>query len=421
MRYSRQLSIVRSATLAVALTGALLTGAGTAQAWTLKTLYSFKGGSDGSYPLGRLVRDAATGDFYGATINGGDVSCDPAYGNGCGTVFKVAPDGTETILHTFRGEEGGHPYAGPIQDKAGNLYGTATYGGTDCDRSGRGCGVIYSLAPDGTYTILHAFAGGAKDGEFPQMRLTRDGATGDLYGTTSYGGAGNKGVVFKLAADGKFTLLHSFTGGADGASPYTGVTLDSSGNLFGTASEGGDPECGCGIVFKLTPDSTYTVLYAFSHRNQGYPSGELITDDVGNLYGPSGGFYGLHGDIFEITTQGQHKLLHKFKSRDYEQGLGPHGKLLRDKSGTIYGVESGGDPYTGGVFQLQSDGAYQLIYSFSKTGGEGWYPAGGLIADNRGNLYGLTSQGGAYGQGTLYELKSKHHRSYCAAANCAFS
>jgi len=293
MRYSRQLSIVRSATLAVAIAGALAISAAPAQAWTLKTLYSFKGGSDGSYPIGRLVRDAATGDFYGATINGGDVNCDLAYGDGCGILFKVAPDGTETILHTFRGEEGGRPYAGPIQDKAGNLYGTTTYGGADCDGSGDGCGVIYRLAPNGTYNILHAFAGGATDGEFPQMRLTRHGATGDLYGTTSYAGAGDKGVVFKLAADGMFTLLHSFAGGADGASPYTGVTLDSSGNLFGTAAEGGDPKCACGTLFKITPDGTYTVLRAFLHPKQGYPSGELTADNVGNLYGLRGGLHGL--------------------------------------------------------------------------------------------------------------------------------
>jgi hypothetical protein len=192
-------------------------------------------------------------------------------------------------------------------------------------------------------------------------------------------------------------------------SPWSGADSDDNtgaggkGHQLGTAAEGGDPKCGCGTMFKITPDGTYTVLRAFLHPKQGYPSGELTTDNVGNLYGPREGLHGLYGDIFEITTQGEHKVLHKF--RYYGQGLGPFGKLLRDKSGTIYGVESGGDPYTGGVFQLQSDGTYQLIYSFSKAGGEGWNPAGGLIADNHGNLYGLTSSGGAYGQGTLYELK----------------
>jgi uncharacterized repeat protein (TIGR03803 family) len=178
---------------------------------------------------------------------------------GCGVVFKISSSGMETVLHDFQGgADGNFPQSSLIVDSSGNLYGTTYYGGSSgCNY---GCGTIFKLTPDGTETVLYAFQGGA-DGKFPVAGVTRD-LQGNLYGTAIGGGdlecnAGfGCGTVFKLAPDGSFTVLHAFQG-ADGADPVGGLVADGSGNLYGTAEEGGTVSAicpgGCGTVFKLTP------------------------------------------------------------------------------------------------------------------------------------------------------------------------
>ncbi|MFL5238153.1 MAG: choice-of-anchor tandem repeat GloVer-containing protein [Rhizomicrobium sp.] len=400
MHVIRRILPASFAVASLALTG--LASVAPAQGWTLKTLYSFKGGSDGSYPMGNLVRDNATGDLYGTTYRGGQDTCDLNYHVPCGTVFKLARNGSKEILHSFTGEDGGRPQAGLIRDAAGNLYGTTPDGGGACN-GGFGCGVVYKLAPDGTYTVLHSFEGGANDGAFSQARLTRDKSSGDLYGTAPQGGDLNCdlngygcGVVFKLAASGSLTLLHAFHGGSDGTAPGLGVALDSSGSVVGTTYDGGK---GWGDVFKISPDGTKASLHTFNRRNVSQPSGEFLEDKLGNLYGSSFGS-ARHGTIFEITRDGKYELLHKFaKSGNYWEGGGPLGQLVRDRSGVIYGTEY----FSAGIFQFQPDGTYELLHTF--TGDEGSQLEGGLIADSHGNLYGMTADGGTYKQGTIYELK----------------
>ncbi len=187
---------------------------------TETVLYSFAGGGDGSSPNGTLIVDQA-GNFYGTTAAGGFSGC--ALGAECGTVFKLAPDGTHTVLYSFTGgRDGGVPEAPLLADQAGNLYGTTTQGGSGgC--GGYGCGTVFKLAPDGTETILHAFRGGSDGAELFAAGLIADQA-GNLYGTTWEGGKGCNGAgcgtVFKLAPDGTKTILHSFAGGRhDGAGP----------------------------------------------------------------------------------------------------------------------------------------------------------------------------------------------------------
>ena len=224
----------------------------TSAATSETVLYSFAGSpSDGANPLAGLIADRA-GNLYGTTGFGGS--------SDFGVVFKLAPNGTETVLHFFAGgpSDGRTPFfsGGLIVDPAGNLYGT-TFGGGASD-----FGVVFMLAPNGTETMLHSFAGSPTDGASPQAGLIIDGA-GNLYGTTANGGASDFGVVFKLAPNGTETVLHSFAGGpSDGAGPVAGLIADSAGNLYGTTSGGG--ASGFGVVFKLAPDGTYTVLHTFA-------------------------------------------------------------------------------------------------------------------------------------------------------------
>ena len=218
-------------------------------------LYSFAGGEDGSGPSGGLIGDAA-GNLYGTTSQGGGSGCS----FGCGTVFRLNARGDETILHRFQGgTDGSYPVGRLLLDAAGNLYGTTEQGGNGSCSVGQGCGTVFKLGSGGNETVLYRFTGGA-DGEYPAAGLVRDKA-GNLYGTTIFGGNpnchhGDCGVVFKLSADGKETVLHAFTGGSDGAEPFD-IIRSSDGILYGATGSGGDTACnppdGCGVVFKLTP------------------------------------------------------------------------------------------------------------------------------------------------------------------------
>lgn len=223
-------------------------------------LYTFPGYPDGQTPWGGVVLDTA-GNLYGTTEGGGNsLNCDGGYA-GCGTVFELTytqgTGWTETILYNFTNQSDGYfPLGGVIFDRAGNLYGTTGSGGVGCD--GYGCGTVFELSPSNngwTYRLLYSFTGG--DGQFgcgPQTSLTMD-AAGNLYGTTLCDGATRLGNVFELAfSSGNWTYLdlHDFTGSSDGAFPYSNVTVGPDGSLYGTAFEGGNPDC-CGTVWKINP------------------------------------------------------------------------------------------------------------------------------------------------------------------------
>jgi uncharacterized repeat protein (TIGR03803 family) len=279
--------------------------------WMESVLHKFTGGANGEDPLAGLIFDAA-GNLYGTTFYASS-QCPPI----CGVVFRLAPhpDGTwtESVLHKFDGgAEGGGPNGRLIFDAAGNLYGTTLYGGSMACEGG--CGVVFKLAPqpDGTWTesVLHSFAG--EDGAYCYAGLIFD-AAGSLYGTTSAGGNYDAGVVFKLApnADGTWmeSVLYGFTGGADGLTPYAGLTFDPAGSLYGTTYFGGfkgNATCadyGCGVVFKLTPTSSgwsETVLRKFLGQATG-PFGPVIFDPSGNLFGTTQFGTGNYGVVFEIT------------------------------------------------------------------------------------------------------------------------
>ena len=242
-------------------------------------MHSFTGGADGSDPYAGLIRDSA-GNLYGTTLLGG--------ASGAGVVFKVDTTGTETVLHSFSGgTDGGAPQAGLIRGSAGDLYGTTVQDGAS------GAGVVFKLDAIGE-TVLYSFTGGA-DGSNPFGSLVRDSA-GNLYGTTESGGASGAGVVFKLDTTGTETVLYSFTGDADGGYPYAGLIRDSAGNLYGTTSSGG--ASGQGVVFELDTTGTETVLYSFTTGADGaFPYAGLIRNSAGNLYGTATYGYGV---VFRI-------------------------------------------------------------------------------------------------------------------------
>jgi uncharacterized repeat protein (TIGR03803 family) len=375
-------------------TVALVSAAGieSAQAWKYKTVYNFTGGKDGDAPYQVTpLLDPATGDIYGTTLYGGNSKC---YSEGCGVVFKLAKNGTETVLHTFAGgDDGQWPYGGLIQDEAGHLYGTASGGGT------HGKGVVFRIDADGTFTVLHAFEGGSK-GNAPNG-LIRDATNGDLYGTTNNGGGDDAGIVYKLATDGTLTVLHSFTGGYYNYPSH--LLRDASGNIYGTTFYGGDPKCYCGIAYKLTPDTTFSLLHTFIHRATGGPSGALAMDESGNLYGLSESAPLAHhynGSAFRIAPDGTFKFIHRFNTPPPDPHA-PGGPLLMERSGLMYGTAAGGGiSYDNGIiFSLQPNGAVQVIYDL----GKGNLPSGGGLAeDKKGNLYGVFI---SYGSGgTIFKL-----------------
>ena len=272
-----------------------------------RVLHSFVN-TDGARPRGGLIRNT-TGNLYGTTQYGG-IDCG---GNGCGTVFKLDASGKLTVLYAFKGNfDGFYPIGNLVQDSRGNLYGITNQGGSfDC--VGTGCGTVFRIDRSGRETILHVFLSSEPYGIFPFGGLIRDRA-GNLYGTANAGGSsGENGTVFKLDPRGNMTVLYNFTGGSDGSGPAAPLIRDKAGNFYGTTEFGGDPSCrltsiGCGTVFKLDTTGQETVLYRFTgEKDGGLPTSGLIIDASSNLYGtaPQGGDLGCEtlgcGVVFEIT------------------------------------------------------------------------------------------------------------------------
>ena len=215
-----------------------------------------------------------------------------------GTVFKVDATGKETVLYSFSGTpDGAYPYASMVRDASGNLYGTTFEGGT------ANYGTVFKLDTSGQETLLHSFAGGA-GGAYPNAGLILD-ANGNLFGTTNEGGdAQSDGTIFKINNTGVFSVLYTFTGGKDGASPESGLLMDAVGNLYGATNEGGDYD-NDGTVYKLTQAGSLTTLHTFSAGGGGaYPYAGLALDPAGNLYGTTVGVgpYG-NGIVYKVSLK----------------------------------------------------------------------------------------------------------------------
>lgn len=378
---------VRTALVLAAVIVFIAAAAGPAGAQTFKVLHSFKGNKDGGHADAGLVLDKQ-GNLYGTTS--GDNS---SY---FGTVFKLTPSGKQTVLHNFTGrKDGGIPFSDLILDSAGNIYGTTSAGGT------HNAGTVFKMSSTGHETVLHNFTGGA-DGGIPDAGVIRD-SSGNLYGTASGGGTSGSGVVFMLDSAGKETVLYNFSGGTDGLLPTAPLIQDTAGNFYGTTAEGG--ASGAGVIFKLDNAGTETVLYSFSGGNDGaFPLAGLAQDSAGNFYGTAlQGGPANNGTVFKLAKNGKFSVLHGFKSQ--RDGAFPHGGLVRDPAGNLYGTTlQGGKSGLGTVFKLSKTGKESIVHSFQGTK-DGQDPLGTLIMDTAGNLYGTTDGGGASGWGTAFKLK----------------
>ena len=200
-----------------------------------------------------------------------------------------------------------------------------------------------------------------------------------------------------------YSLLHTFVGHGDGASPYAGLVRDSAGNLYGTTYYGG--KYGLGSVFKMDPSGNVTILHSCvgSPTDGKYIWGGLFRDAVGNLYGTtqSGGAYG-YGTVFELTSGNKWRLLYSFLGYPND-GENPEAGVIRDAAGNLYGTTvGGGPPFQGTVFKLSARGKESLLYSFTGLA-DGRYPTAALVSDPAGNLYGTTTE--AYqGPGSIFKL-----------------
>ncbi len=363
--------------------------------YKLTTLATFNG-TNGANPIAGLIADAS-GNLYGTTLNGG--------ANNDGTVFEVANDADHTLstLATFNGPNGANPIAGLLADASGNLYGTTFQGGADIYG-----GTVFEVANDANHTLTTLVTFNSQ-GVFGPNGLIAD-ANGNLYGTTQYGpgpnGTSYSDAVFEVANDGHHTLSVLATlNGSLNPEPMGTLIMDPSGNLYGTTRNGGH---GIGSVFEL-PAGTHSIktLVSFGATNgvpNGYsPFAGLIADASGNLYGTT------FVTVFEVANDANHTLT-TLATLYGPSGYGPDGSLIADASGNLYGTTTSGGDLTlngngdGTVFEVANDANHTLTTLTTFNGTNGADPAGGLLADTSGNFYGTTREGGAYGDGTVFEL-----------------
>jgi uncharacterized repeat protein (TIGR03803 family) len=316
--------------------------------------------------------------------------------------IPLANGQTESVLHSFANSpDGANPrYVAPVLDTKGNLYGTTNYGGT------HGLGTVFEVTPSGTTTILHSFNVNGTDGAYPVASLVF--YQGNLYGTTTEGGTLDvDGTVFELkhtTKGWKEAILHSFGASGDGSQPTCALTFDTAGNLYGTTNVGGAYQKG--TVFELTPSGTETILWSFGNGSDGAnPVAGVIRDAAGNLYGTTeyGGANG-YGTVFELTPSGAETVLHSFDLNGTD-GAYPVGGVVLYK-GNLYGTtEYGGAFVDGTVFELTLSGTETILHPFANNDMDGINPYDGL-ALYKGNFYGTTFSGGGVSgvAGTVFEV-----------------
>ncbi len=392
----------------------LLSGDAAAQEETV--LYNFDNNSiDATYPRVGLTFDKAN-NLYGTSTLGG------IYDGG--TVYKLTHGAggvwTESMLYSFspKAKYGADLISGVVFDKAGNLYGTTTLGGA------KNNGRVFELSPqpggDWTGKYPYLFGQNSTDGTTPLGGVIVDNA-GNLYGTTVYGGTGTCfsngcGTVFKLSpnADGRWQekILYNFVNnGTDGVNPYTGLTFDTAGNLYGTTNSGG--AYNQGTVFQLSPSAsgtwTETIVHSFGNgADPGLP--RSLVFNRGNLYGSTAEGAGA-GTVFELSPAVSggwtEQILYTFISGNSDPTY--PGGIVLDAAGNIYGISGGGTGLNGTVFELtpQTGGTWALnvLYNFNDLGTTGADPVGPLVLDKQGNLYGVTQYGGSKNAGLVFEVK----------------
>lgn len=319
---------------------------------TLTELYAFGSLTDGVQPIGGLSL-GTDGDLYGTTSSG---LSNASYG----TIFKMTPSGTLTTLYTFTdGPDGAAPYAPPIEGRDLNFYGTAC---TSCDGSATGFGSIYKITPSGTFSVLYTC--NATDCFDPEAPLIQ-GTDGNFYGTSAYGGVSEEGSVFRITSAGKLTVLYSFDG-THGAHPVGPLVEGTDGNFYGTTV--GDTKTGYGVVFRMTPAGKITVLHYMNYTTDGaYPYAGLVQATDGNFYGANsgGGAFSAScaacGTIFKVARKGTGFVFSTLHSFDQTDGETPYTTIFQHTNGLLYGTtEQGG---VGNVDIHCSAGVCGVLYS----------------------------------------------------------
>ena len=385
--------------------GSLPSAQGQSPTSIFTTLASFNGANGGG-PSSPLFQ-ASDGSFYGTTYYGGP--------NGSGTIFLMTPSGALTSLFSC-GAYGGtalvgdktygtHFFGAPVQGNDGSFYVTTVNDGPT------GWGAVLQMTPSGNVTAIALFDG--TNGQFGGPGLVK-GTDGNFYGTTQYGGTGyngswgtGNGTVFVVTPSGQLTVLHSFSG-ADGSGLYRGLTLGSDGDFYGVTKLGGqgyngNNSSGNGTIFKISPQGRFASLYSFSGGTDGAePVCILLQGNDGYLYGTtSSRGAGGHGTVFKISPTGALTTIHSFSGPD---GADPSAGLVQCSDGTFYGVtEHGGSSSNGTVFRMTTSGDLTTLHSFI-GGTDGASPSAELTQGTDGYLYGMTSHGGAGGNGTVFKL-----------------
>ena len=399
---------------AVAVIVALALGSGVGSATSYKILRSFNG-ADGTGPWGGVTLDDK-GDLFGASASGGDLNeCD---GYGCGVVFELRPlpggKWAEAVLYKFdsNGSDGYTSYGSVTIGSGNRLYGTTHAGGS------HHIGTVFELARGAsgwTEKVLYSFGTRSKDGYEPTAGVAMDKA-GNLYGTAPYGGS----TAFELSPGSggwKETMLHRFgIQKNDGAGPFAGVILDTSGNLYGTTYGGG--AYNGGTVYEIERTATgwkEKVLHSFAvnYKDGHTPGwGSLFMDSSGSLYGTTAGGGCCGGVVFKLTpdSNGRWKETILYQFQGGASGFEPNAGVVMDKAGNLYGTtDYGGNAYCdcGVIYKLapgrKGKWTYTVLHTFG-IGNDGGVPEGNLVIDGKGNLYGGTVLGGTYGGGVVFEL-----------------
>jgi uncharacterized repeat protein (TIGR03803 family) len=397
-------------------------GPGKAQVTVLANATSLYTFTFGETATGTPITDEY-GNFYG-TASGG-VSNDYCF-TSCGIVYELSPSSggfSQTTLYEFQGGTDGYAPAGQlVQDASGNLYGI-TLGSASTSECGLGCGTVFEIS-GGVKTTLHTFLRGS-DGAFPQSGLAMD-AAGNLYGTTKYGGPLDAGTVYELTPNGSggwnYSIIYEFQGGVngDGAWPYSALTIDSAGNLYGTTFAGGTADhCllyyqpGCGTIYQLSPSGSGTfvenILYTFKGTSEGVePTAGVTFDSTGNLYGVT--LYGGPpcssrsrsgcGVAYVLNPQSdgtwREKTIVYFSNNinNVDASTYPTGNLTY-YNGIFYGYSQGGASGRGTIYTITpGTGAWSEATIYSFGGPEGLQPVGQPILGSDGVIYGATQFNG---------------------------
>jgi uncharacterized repeat protein (TIGR03803 family) len=404
---------LRAGTLSCMVAALWITTAMSTMAQTFTNLTSFNG-HDGLLPNGYLVQ-GINGNFYGSDGLGG--------ANGWGNIVEITPQGAASGLYNFCPQtncpDGAYPQGGLVLASNGTFYGTTLSGG-----SGK-VGVIFEVTPGGKLTTLYSFCTetGCPDGSTPEAGLIQ-GANGNFYSTTFYGGANSGsngsggGTLFELTPSGALSTLHDFCAQAnctDGANPHAAVLQATNGNIYGTAYWGGTNNAG--TVFEYTTAGAFVTLHSFAQT----PGSNFTTGPLGLIQGSDGNVYGFtdyggtaaDGTIFKITPAGKFATLYNFCAQaNCADGSGPLG-LLQAPDGNFYGTTFGGGSglavcggiACGTIFELTPTGTLTTLYSFCTVEGcpDGSGP-GAMTLGTDGTFYGTTQAGGTENDGTVYSL-----------------